>query len=243
MQDHSVKKLFKEELERYAHKDQYKSSPLTPLILAWIKKRKTNKKLEICEFGGGAGQLLSEIQNSYPNYRYTNVEIINDYKQYLASNKINFVLGSVLHSNFPEAAFDIIIMRDVLHHLVGASYKETLSNQRLALSELKRLLRWGGVISIEEFINESDIAGRLIYFITKLNSKIGIHIPHLFISSNVIVSFLTTNKLISLCNDVFGKNNVKAEIVHQKKIWYTSLLYLFGRLNKAILTINKGLEV
>lgn len=239
MQDPSVKRLFKEQLGHYAHKDQYKSSPLAPRILAWLKNTRTSKKLDICEFGGGAGQLLGQIRKSYPNYKYTNVEIISDYKQFSASKEIKFVLGSVLHSDFCEGAFDVILMRDVLHHLVGSNHKETLSNQILALKELKRLVRRGGVIFIEEFINESESSSKLIYYLTKLNSRIGIRIPYLFVSPHAIVSFLSTKKLISLCNDVFGKGNIRTEIEHQKNIWYISFLHLFGELNKAILTIHE----
>ncbi len=239
MQDPSVKRLFKEQLQHYAHTDQYKSSPLSALILAWLSKQKSNKRLEICEFGGGAGQLLAQIQKSFPKYSYTNMEIIHDYKQYLASGDIRFVFGSVLHSGFRNGSFDLIVMRDVLHHLVGRSLKEAGSNQILALKELKRVIRPGGVVFIEEFTNESEISGKLLYYLTRLNSKIGIHISSLFVSPNVIVSFLTSNKLIALCNSVFGKENVDIEIEHQEFIWHIWLLHLFGKLNKAIITIRR----
>ena len=239
MQHASVKKLFKEQMLRYSHKDQYKHSPLTHLILEWLKNKKTNKKIEICEFGGGAGQLLGEIRKSYPNYSYSNVEIVNDYKQFLVSKEIAFVLGSVLNSHFPDNSFDVLIMRDVLHHLVGRNYKETLYNQTFALKELKRLVRPGGVIFIEELTNESELATRIIYHLSYLNSKIGVHIPSLFVNSYVIVVFLTSAKLLNFTRSVFGEKNIKTQMLGVETKWYFQILHLFSGLKKVILVIKK----
>lgn len=239
MQHASVKQLFKEQVKQYSHKDQYKHSPLAHLVLGWLKNKKTNKKIKICEFGGGAGQLLGEIQKSYPQHSYTNVEIVADYKQHLVSRKIFFVLGSVLNSRFHDNTFDVLIMRDVLHHLVGRNYKETLVNQRLALNELKRLVKSKGVIFIEELTNESEIATRIIYYLSSINSKIGMRLPSLHISANIIVAFLTGRKLFDLCSSIFGRNTIKKQVLTLETKWYVTLLHLFGRLEKTILMINK----
>lgn len=239
MQHISVERLFREQLQRYSHKDQYKHSPLTHLILEWLKEKKADGKIEICEFGGGAGQLLGEIRKSYPNYSYTNVEIINDYKQLLVSENIKYVNTSVLDSTFADSSFDIIIMRDVLHHLIGGSLKETTENQERALYELKRLVRSGGAIFIEEFTNESEIATRMLYYLSWLNTKIGVHIPRLFISKNVIVAFLTSSKLLNMCNQIFGKKNIKKQELVVEAKWYFTLLHFLGGLKKLIITIKK----
>lgn len=239
MQHASVKELFKEQVRIYSHKDQYTHSPLVHLILGWLKDKKINKKIEICEFGGGAGQLLGEIRKSYPDYSYTNVEIIKDYKQYLVSKKIVFVIGSILNSHFHNNSFDVLIIRDVLHHLVGENYEETADNQKLALNELKRLVKPKGVIFIEELTNESEIATKIIYYLSKLNSKVGISIPSLQISSNIIVAFLTDRKLLDLCSLIFGRDNIKEQVLNLETKWYIALLHLFGRLEKTIITAKK----
>lgn len=238
MQHASVEKLFKEQVRRYSKKDQYEHSPLAPLILEWLKTKKKNKKIEICEFGGGAGQLLDQIQKVYSNTSLTNVEIVNDYRRYLASRKIRFVLGSVLSSSFPNESFDVLIVRDVLHHLVGRNYKETLSNQKYALAELKRLVMPGGAIFIEELTNESKIATRIIYYLSWINSKIGISVPSLFISLHVIVAFLTSNKLLNMCNEVFGEKNIKKQMIQIKTKWYFSFMHLFSGQRKVVVVVK-----
>ncbi|MDP2638266.1 MAG: class I SAM-dependent methyltransferase [Candidatus Levybacteria bacterium] len=239
MQHVSVKKLFKEQVRRYSHEDQYENSPLAGLILKWLKREKTKEKAEICEFGGGAGQLLGEIQKSYPNYNYTNVEIIDDYKRFLVSREIKYINASILDSKLADSSFDIIIMRDVLHHLVGKSYKETVENQRYALYELKRLVKPGGAIFLEELTNESGIATRIIYYLCLLNTRIGMHIPRLFISKNVIVAFLTSSKLLNMCSQVFGEKNIEKQELVIKVKWYFRSLHFFGGLKKIILSIRK----
>jgi len=239
MQHSSVEELFKEQIKRYSKKGQYEKSPLFQLVLKRLHHREFRKAVEICEFGGGAGELLGEIQKTFPKVNLTNVEIINDYKRYLVSKKIKFILGSVLNSKFKNNSFDIIIMRDVMHHLVGRNYKETLHNQTLALKELKRIVRPGGLIFIEELTNESELATRIIYYLSKLNFKIGVHIPSLFVSAHVIVAFLTSTKLLNFTRSVFGEKNIKTQMLNVEIKWYFQILHLFSGLKKVILVIKK----
>lgn len=59
MQDKSVKRLFKEQINHYSRQDQSRDSLIIPLVLKWVSRKKDT--IEICEFGGEAGQLLNEI--------------------------------------------------------------------------------------------------------------------------------------------------------------------------------------
>ncbi len=91
MQHSSVKDLFKEQIRHYSREDQSTNSYLIDLILRWIGSKKNRKLLKVCEFGGGAGQLLNKIRKNYPGASFTNAEIINEYRNYLVSKKINKV--------------------------------------------------------------------------------------------------------------------------------------------------------
>lgn len=239
MQHSSVEELFREQIKRYSKKGQYERSPLLELALKKLQQKDFSKPVAVCEFGGGAGELLNEIKKVFPKVSVTNVEIVNDYKSHQVSKKIRFILGSVLDSKFKNNSFDFIIMRDVLHHLVGRNYNETLHNQTQALKELKRLVKPGGLILIEELTNESEIVVRLIYYLSFINSKIGVYIPFLFISSRTIVLFFTSNKLLSFCRIIFGEKKIKSRILNIESKWYFQILHLFGGIKKAILIINK----
>lgn len=238
MQHPSVKKLFEEQVTHYAKEGQYQNLPLFRVIEEWLHPKKYRRVIRICEFGGGNGQLLAETQKVFPRVSLTNVEIVKNYKRFLVSPKIKFVVGSILKPDFPDKTFDVVIIRDVLHHLVGRTYQETLLNQKLALTNLKRLTKKGGAIFVEELTNESEIATRAIYWLTKLNTKIGIHIPSLFVSRHVIVAFFTSARLLTLCNKVFGKKNIVIEESIIPLKWYFALLHLFAGTKKIILTIQ-----
>ena len=99
-------------------------------------------------------------------------------------------------------------MRNVLHHLTGKNLKETVENQRRALVELKRLVRPGGAIFIEELTNPSAAACALIYFLTKLNSKIRLRFLSFYVNPNAIIYFFTPGKLSKLSSEVFGEKNI-----------------------------------
>lgn len=240
MQDASVRKLFQEQINYYSKPDLGTESLIIPLAIQWIKSKKFQRKIEICEFGGGAGQLLNEIQKSYTNVNLTNVEIINDYKPFLFSKKIKFVKGSILDSQFSNNSFDILIMRDVMHHLVGNTFKEAINNQHFALQELKRLVKPGGAVFIEEFTNESSFATHIIYYLSKLNSVLGMNSSLFRINSNTIVAFLTSDKFLNLVYENFGKENiVKKKIVSIEKKWYFKLLHLGSELKKVTIVAKK----
>lgn len=240
MQDKSVEKLFKEQVKHYSHVDRIKDSYALPLVLDWIKKKKFKRKIEICEFGGGAGQLLNEIRKSYPNSNLINVEIIDEYKHFMVSKKIKYVVSSVLDSKFADNSFDIILMRDVLHHLVGKNLEETAENQMHALRELKRLIRPGGAIFIEELTDSSEVVCGLLYFLTKLNSKIGLRFLSFYVNPNVIIYFFTPNRLLKLYLDIFGERSILVRSVDRYKTDLISRLLHFGKkLNKVTVVLRK----
>lgn len=240
MQDKSVEKLFKEQIEHYSQADRVKDSYALPLVLDWIKKKKFNKKLEICEFGGGAGQLLNEIRKSYSNVDLTNVEIIDEYKRFMVSKKIKYVISSVLNSKFPDNSFDIILMRDVLHHLIGKNLKETAENQKHALKELKRLIRPGGAIFIEELTDSSEAVCSLLYLLTRLNSKIGLRILSFYVNPNAIIYFFTPDRLLKLYLEVVGERNILVRKIDRYKTDLISRLLHFGKeLNKVTVVLKK----
>ncbi|KKQ73601.1 MAG: hypothetical protein US94_C0031G0003 [Berkelbacteria bacterium GW2011_GWB1_38_5] len=206
----SVKKLFFEQADYYLRSDQSAGiSPIIFLFLNWATKHKFKRRIDICEFGGGGGLILSNIAKKYPEkINLTNIEIVNDYGLRQASKKIKFIHGSILDSKLPDKSFDAIIIRDVLHHLIGSNYKETISNQKLALKELKRLLRPNGAIFIEELVNQSQIAGRIIYELSKINSKIGLKSKYFQISPHTIIALLSSQKLTKICTSVFDGKNI-----------------------------------
>ncbi len=204
MQNPTVVRQFQEQIDHYVRKKQATDSLLIPYIIDWLRKKNFKKKIKICEFGGGAGQLLGILQEHYPKASYTDAEILPQYRNHLVSKNISFRLRSLLHSRFANRSFDVLIIRDVLHHLVGRDYQETVQNQLRGLKELRRLVRPGGAIFIEEITNRSDIITKVIFYLTRVNIMFGVRFPLLSISPNTHIAFFTAPRLKSRISEVFG---------------------------------------
>jgi len=240
VQDPSVEKLFREQLDYYVRRDQSAgASPIISLFLEWTKNR-GKRQLSVGEFGGSAGQLLEKLEKEFPNIRLTNVEIVSGYRKHQVSKKIKFVEGSILDNHFQNSSFDCLIIRDVLHHLIGKNYQESLANQKKALEELWRLLKPGGAIFIEELVNCSALAGRLIYWFSKVNSKIGMRSKFFQISPYTILVFLTPQALLDLAKKIFGKRSIKkVNFVPAKSRWQFRIVHLGARYGKIFLVVEK----
>lgn len=240
MQDRSVEKLFQKQLKHYTKINHSSSiSPLVELFGQWIKEKRVKKKLNIVEFGGGGGQLLKSIDEIYSNNILINLEIVEGYKTHQALKKIKFVHGSILESNLDDKSADVLIIRDVLHHLIGKDLDESLNNQILALHELKRILRPGGVILIEELVDGSNLICRLVYYLSRLNSKIGVHSEKFWISPNTIICMFTPQKLRVALKRIFPRQKfIKAEFREATNNWKGKVVHLGSPYGKFIAVIQ-----
>lgn len=239
MQDSSVEKLFEEQLEHYSESSSSAlKSPLIKLFSKWVKDLKIKKVLKIAEFGGAAGQLLIELNKKYKNSQLTNIEIVQAYQKKLISQKIKFIKGTIIKTNLPDKSFDVLIIRDVLHHLVGSDFRGTRLNQLKALKELKRLIKPGGLILIEELVNQSELAGKFIYNLCKLNNILKIRINKLEISPETQIALFTQNELNNLIEKVY----LKKTVIHQEFVENKNLkgrfVHLGARYGKMIYQIE-----
>lgn len=243
-QDSSVEQLFKDYLAIYTKKGQALDSFVIPHVLTWLKNKKTRGPLHIGEFGGGAGQLLNKIRLSYPKATYTNVEIVGDYKRFLVSKHIRFVKGSILHPDFPDNSFDVLIMRDVIHHLVGKSWKETLRNQQCALGQLQRMVKPGGAIFIEELTNTSEPATRMMYELSRLNAVIPGMSMVTRVNPHTIVAFTTPKSLQKMCEREFDSGKITMKLLYnpRKTFKLTDVLHFGMKAPKAVITVEKQMH-
>jgi len=158
-----VRKQFKAQLYLYTDLSSAHTSRLISLLVEWTEKNKRRLKsqlpLLICEFGGGGGNLLYEIGKKLgQEVDLYNAELVEEYRSLQIEPSIHFVHTSILNSQFENDYFDVVIIRNVLHHLIGRSFKQTRINQRYAVEELFRVVKPGGLVLIEEETNQSLFA-------------------------------------------------------------------------------------
>ncbi len=239
MLDPKVKELFIEQAGYYSLSGcSVGDSPLSKSFSLWQKNKKENE-LKIADFGGAGGQLLDVLaKKSNKKLKLYDVELVESYKKHLANQKIVFVNKSILNAGFKNDYFDCIIIRDVLHHLIGFNLSDTQKNQERALSELKRMIRPGGLILIEELVTTSIFSSRIIYALSKINSKIGFKNKFLLISPNTIVSFLTVDELNRLTKKVFDCQQIRIDKIPWNRELSSRLLHLGAKNWKMIISIK-----
>ena len=93
-------------------------------------------KGRILEVGGNVGEHIKYVDNGFSSYTLTDYR---DTKFSSSDNRVQFKVADVENLPFGDKSFDRVISTCLLHHL---------ANPELALSEMRRVVKVGGVISI-----------------------------------------------------------------------------------------------
>lgn len=207
------------------------SSHSLTYILSWLKDRRTGREktdiVKIVEFGGATGILLKTLSDRLDtDLELYNAELLEFYRQHQALDSIRFVRTSILNADFEDAMFDVVVARNVLHHLIGSSFKQTRANQLHALSEMLRILRPGGILVLEEHTNQSPFACRMLYLLSRAGSRMGLRSRRLDISPHTVIAFLPARDIETMLRET-----VQAEVIHFVKhplvmpfLWKLTLL-------------------
>ncbi len=225
---------FTEQVDLYSDTENVaKDSDVIPFLTDYFAEYKGKTKITICEFGGGGGILLNEIEKKLGNdkFKYINIELTEAYRDTQISKNIEFKTGSILDRNIEETKYDVVILRAVLHHLVGKNHKRTLANQRLAVKNLFRIVKEGGVVIIDEQIHDIPPFAYIIYHLSLLASILKIRIKRFQITPSTIVNFWSTNKL----KKEVLKYAREEDIISEKHTYWNMAWYW-----KAIILMNKA---
>jgi len=106
-----------------------------------------------------------------------NCEIVPEVYKKQVNKDINLIGGNALNLPFKSNSFDYVIIKNLLHHLVGRTGRESKDNARRAIKELKRVIKDGGYIIILEQYNRHEF------------------FKSFGLGKYVIVSFLTPNEI------------------------------------------------
>lgn len=206
-QQDKVIKQFEDQIDLYTDLAGPESSVVpflvTPYLFDWLKNHQEflagRTPLKICEFGGGGGIVLHMIEEELGGRPLlVNAELVGQYGQRQISDSIRFVQTSILQAGLAGDAFDVVIARNVLHHLIGDNLRQTRQNQGYVFGELLRVTKPGGLILIQEQVNQRPWACALIYYMSRLASRMKLRIESFEITPNTVIAYLTRSQLEAL---------------------------------------------
>lgn len=198
-----VRQLFEDQLRLYTESANVVESPILPFLTEWMGDRPIllDRPMRLLECGGGGGGLLAAIQDAAgARMELFNLELVDRFRPFQVLPEIRFVPGSVLRVPFGDDSFDMVLARNLLHHLVSDSIRGTRANQRQAVSELFRVARPGGLLLIDEQINRSKASCALLFLLSTWASRIGLRIRSLMVTPHTVVGYLTDAELEGLCD-------------------------------------------
>ncbi len=238
-----VIKQFEDQVDLYSKHDEEVSSPVLPFFEKNLKKI-GNGPIHICEFGGGGGDLLRAIRKlTKKKLILTNAELVTAFKKNQALKEIRFFTRSLLDSKFADDSFDIVIVRNVIHHLIGSSLAQTRINQQHALEELVRVTKPGGYILIDEQVNNSQVACTLYYVFSRLATRLGLSVERYQITPNTIVGYLTRKELQQLALKALPlKYRVADSYKRWIPEWHWKLTGLMNDTGTAFIAMKKPLH-
>lgn len=236
-----VIRQFEDQIADYTENALVEYSAVVPFVKRWLVKQKVKKNYAVGEFGGGGGNLLKYLADQTGmKGTFTNIELVEKYRKYQVDKKITFIQGSVIDSPFSTGTFDIVIVRNVIHHLVADDLKTTRDNQMDAIRELIRVTKPGGLIIIEEQVNYNLIATLVFFYASKLATVFNIRIDRLQITPNTIVGYLTRYKLLWMCERHMNRQYWLENSYEKWNLpWYWKMTGLMNNTGEAFIVMKK----
>jgi ubiquinone/menaquinone biosynthesis C-methylase UbiE len=163
-----------------------------PVILDMVHRRGPGRILEL---GGGSGSLLAMLGEVSPESQAYNCELAWQTYRRQASPGIRLIGGDALHLPFPDDTFDYLILKNVLHHLVGGSRGASVRNALTSVAELKRVAQRGAWLFMVEQFHRYRWCSEILFFLSLLFSIARIQIVSIGIRRDIIASFLTPDEI------------------------------------------------
>ena len=163
--DRKVKEHFADsEVYSYSTRKGYVHSE-DHIIVNFIKNTCISSS-QVLEVGGGSGYILDLISSETSIKNFYNCEVVPEAYKTQVNKDINLIGSSALNLPFRDGTFDYVIIKNLLHHLVGRTRKESKDNARRAIKELTELSTIAAIsLFLSSIINIVSLP--LLFFISR----------------------------------------------------------------------------
>ena len=203
-----------------------------PIIISFIRSNASSED-KILEVRGGSGAFLDLVLENTSIKETYNVELVFETYKKQVNENICLIGGNALDLPFKDCSFERVVIKNLLHHLVGRTRRESKAFTKRAVEELIRVTKDGGYIIILDQYNRHRFFSSVIFYLTLFFSVFGINFKSFGWGKNVIVSFLTPDEIKNLLT---GAGNVEIVLSMENRLdvsrkWkYTLLMSDIGRL-------------
>jgi len=148
----------------------------------------------VLDLGCGSGRLLNLLANEIPNILAVGLDLYTPPINMRKTKVLNFVVADTLHPPFRENIFDLVIMVNFLHHLVGKTGSKSKRNIEDLLCFTQRLIKGGGILFLDEMAISHKAGRSLLFWLSRLIATLRIYVVFLGIHGQVVF-FMTSNEL------------------------------------------------
>lgn len=160
------------------------------------------------------------------------MELVYDAYRKQVNGGISLIGGNALDLPCKDRSFEWVVVKNLLHHLVGRTRRESKAFAKRAVEELTRVVKDGGHIIVLDQYNKHKLFSSVIFYLTLFFSVFSVSFKSFGWGKNVIVSFLTPDETK---NFLIGTGNVEIVLNMENKLdvsrkWkYTVLMSDIGR--------------
>ena len=143
------------------------------------------------------------------------MELVYETYQKQVNGDICLIGGNALDIPFKDRSFDGVVIKNLLHHLVDRTRRESKAFAKRAVEELTRVTKDGGYIIILDQYNKHKLFSSVIFYLTLFFSVFNIGFKSFGWGKNVIVSFLTPDETRNLLT---GSGNVEIVLSMENRL-------------------------
>lgn len=177
---HNTQNYFDENADFYFHSNSILHY-YDYYFLNFIKKSSRNNNHNLLDIDGGGGVFAKFVVDECLKIKVTVVDPSRKLLDNIYDYRIEKVVGMLPNKLSTSDKFDYIHVKEVFHHVTGSSIEESKNLLKESLQNIKKLLNNDGYLLVHELFYESPIyptfSSKLIYYLCKIQNRLGIKIP------------------------------------------------------------------